>query len=322
MIDVVTVTLNPSVDLSVSVERLVDTVKLRCSPPRKDPGGGGINVARVLKRLGNTCLAIYLAGGSVGDCLADLLDEERVARKCIAVLGETRENVTVLETSTLREYRFLMPGPTIAQHEWHGCLDALEAITPLPRYVVASGSLPPGVPVDFYARVARWAHRHDVRMFVDASGEALAAALETGVFLVKPSLDELRGIVGAPLATPAERREAAELLVQRGRAHKVALSMGSGGALLAATDGTVELPAVPVHVASAVGAGDSFLAAMLWALDHEASSQQALRYAIAAGSAAVLNPGTALCDTADVIRLYRASYDFAAADADSGDWNK
>jgi 6-phosphofructokinase 2 len=322
MIDVVTVTLNPSVDLSFSVERLVDTVKLRCGRPRKDAGGGGINVARVLKRLGSTCLAMYLAGGSVGDCLADLLDEERVARKCIAALGETRENVTVLESSTLREYRFVMPGPTIAEHEWRACLEALEAMAPLPRYVVASGSLPPGVPVDFYARVARWAHQHGVRMIVDASGEALAAALEMGVFLVKPSLDELRGLVGAPLATAAERREAAELLVQRGRAHKVALSMGSGGALLAAADRTVALPAVPVHVVSAVGAGDSFLAALLWALDHEANSEEALRYALAAGSAAVLRPGTALCDTADVIRLYRASYDFAEADADGGNSNR
>ena len=317
MLDVVTLTLNPSVDLSLSVERLVDTVKLRCSQPQKDAGGGGINVARVLKRLGSTCLAMYLAGGSVGDRLADLLDAERVARMRIAVAGETRENVTVRETSTLREYRFVMPGPTIAEREWRRCLEALEAIAPLPRYVVASGSLPPGVPTDFYARIARWAHQHDVRMAVDASGEALAAALEIGVFLVKPSLDELRGLVGAPLATLAEQREAAQVLVHRGRAHKVALSIGSQGAVLATTDGAVELPAVPVPVASAVGAGDSFLAAMLWALDHEASSEEALRYAIAAGSAAVLKPGTALCDPADLIRLYRASYDLAPADADS-----
>ena len=322
MIDVVTVTLNPSVDLSFSAERLIDTVKLRCTKPRKDAGGGGINVARVLKRLGSTCLAMYMAGGSVGDCLADLLDEERVAQKRIAIRGETRENITVLERSTLHEYRFVMPGPAIEEREWRACLEALEAMTPLPRYVVASGSLPPGVPVDFYARVARWAHRHDVRMIVDASGEALAAALEMGVFLVKPSLDELRGLVGAPLATAAERREAAELLVQRGSAHKVALSMGSGGALLAAADRTVALPAVPVHVVSAVGAGDSFLAALLWALDHEANSEEALRYALAAGSAAVLKPGTALCDTTDVIRLYRASYDFAESDADGGDSNR
>lgn len=312
MADIVTLTLNPSIDLSLSVERLVDTVKLRCSQPRKDPGGGGINVARVLKRLGSDCLAIYLAGGSTGGCLGGLLAQEQLQTKHIAIDAETRENVTVLETSTLREYRFVMPGPTVSELEWRRCLDALEAIDPPPRYVVASGSLPPGVPVDFYARVARWAHRAGVAMALDASGEALAAALEVGVFLIKPSLDELRGLSEGPLATWGEWREAAQRLVEQGRAHKVALSVGGHGAVLATQHGVVQLPAVPVTVVSAVGAGDSFLAAMIWAIDHEASSEEALRYAIAAGSAAVTNPGTTLCDPADVVRFYHDSLALAA----------
>lgn len=307
MADIVTLTLNPSVDLSLSVERLVDTVKLRCSQPRKDPGGGGINVARVLKRLGSDCLAIYLAGGPTGDCLGGLLAVEQVQTKCLAIAAETRENVAVLETSTLREYRFVMPGPMVTEPEWRRCLDELEAIDPPPRYVVASGSLPPGVPTDFYARVARWAHKARVAMVLDASGEALAAALDEGVFMIKPSLDELRGLSEEPLATRAQWREAAQRLVQLGCAHKVALSVGGHGAILATQGGVVQLPAVPVNVVSAVGAGDSFLAAMIWAIDHEASAEEALRYAIAAGSAAVTNPGTTLCDPADVVRFYRDS---------------
>ncbi|MBU6488157.1 MAG: 1-phosphofructokinase family hexose kinase [Burkholderiales bacterium] len=312
MVDIVTLTLNPSVDVSLSVERLVDTVKLRCSQPRKDPGGGGINVARVLKRLGSDCLAIYLAGGSAGDCLGGLLATEQLQTKRIAIRAETRENVTVLETSTLREYRFVMPGPTVSELEWRRCLGELEAIDPPPRYVVASGSLPPGVPADFYARVARWAHKAGVAMALDASGEALAAALEVGVFLIKPSLDELRGLSEGPLATRAQWREAAQRLVQRGCAHKVALSVGGRGAVFATQSGVVQLPAVPVTVVSAVGAGDSFLAAMIWAIDHEASPEEALRYAIAAGSAAVTNPGTTLCDPTDVVRLYHDSLALAA----------
>ncbi|KAA0085052.1 1-phosphofructokinase family hexose kinase [Paraburkholderia sp. T12-10] len=313
MVDIVTLTLNPSVDLSLSVDHVVDTVKLRCSEPRKDAGGGGVNVARVLKRLGSNCLAVYLAGGAVGACLAELLDAERVDGKCIAIEGGTRENVTVLETSTRKEYRFVMPGPTLTELEWRRCLNELEALDPAPRYVVASGSLPPGVPHDFYARVARWAHTNGVRMALDASGDALAAALDVGVFLVKPSLDELRALAHAPLAEPPQWREAAQHLVERGAARIVALSLGGRGAFFATAGHVVALPAPPVTVVSAVGAGDSFLAAIIWALDHEASHEQALRYAIAAGSAAVLRAGTALCDTADVIRLYRDSYELAPA---------
>lgn len=307
MADIVTITPNPSVDLSFSVDRLVDTVKLRCARPRKDAGGGGINVARVLHRLGSDCTALYLAGGAAGACLGELLDAEQVPRTCIEVAGETRENVTVLDESTHREYRFVLPGPQVTDLEWQRCLDDLETIDPLPRYVVASGSLPPGMPTDFYARVARWARARDVRMALDASGEALSAALDEGVFLVKPSLDELSGLVGRLLTTPEHWREAARQLVQRGRAHGVALTLGSRGAVFATPEGVIGLPALPVEVVSAVGAGDSFLAAMIWALDHDADSKEALRYAIAAGSAAVRNRGTTLCDAADVVRLYRDS---------------
>lgn len=314
MVDIVTLTLNPSVDLSLAVDHVVDTVKLRCSEPRRDAGGGGVNVARVLTRLGSDCVALYLSGGSVGACLADLLEAEQVRTKCIAVEGGTRENVTVLDTATRKEYRFVMPGPAVTELEWRRCLGELEALDPVPRYVVASGSLPPGVPHDFYARVAHWAHRNGVRMVLDTSGDALAAALEAGVFLVKPSLDELRALANAPLAEPPQWREAAQDLVQRGAARIVALSLGRRGALFASDAHRVALPAPPVAVVSAVGAGDSFLAAMIWALDHEASPEQALRYAIAAGSAAVLRPGTALCDKADVIRLYRDSYELESLD--------
>lgn len=305
MADIVTITPNPSVDLSFAVAHLVDTVKLRCGPPRTDAGGGGINVARVLHRLGSECLAVYLAGGATGVRLGELLDVERVAKASIEVEEETRENVTVLDESTRREFRFVLPGPTVTEIEWRRCLHYIESIDPLPRYVVASGSLPPGVPSDFYGRVARWAHARGVRLALDASGDALRAALEEGVFLVKPSLDELSGLVGAPLTTPSLWREAVGELVRRGKAWGVALTLGARGALFATKDDVVSLPALPVDVVSAVGAGDSFLAALIWALDHDASSIEALRYAIAAGAAAVRNPGTALCDASDVVRLYR-----------------
>ncbi len=308
MAEIVTITPNPSVDISFSVDRLADTMKLRCGEPRKDAGGGGINVARVLRRLGSECLAIHLAGGRTGVALDALLDAEHVPYKCVFIRNETRENVTVLETSTRREFRFVMPGPTVTEAEWHRCLRHLDELDPQPRYLVASGSLAPGMPQDFYARIAHWARINDVRMVLDASGDALAAALEVGVFLVKPSLDELRELTGAPLSDSSQWCDAARQLVQRSLARNVAVTLGARGAIIATEDRLISLPAVPVKVVSAVGAGDSFLAAMVWAFDHEANTEEALRYSIAAGCAAVLRPGTALCDPADLIHMYRDSY--------------
>ncbi|CAN7592712.1 1-phosphofructokinase family hexose kinase [Trinickia sp. LjRoot230] len=309
MAQIVTITLNPAVDISFSVAQLLHTRKLRCAQARKDPGGGGINVARVLQRLGSECVAIYLAGGNTGLELGRLLDAENVGGERIAIQGETRENVTVHETSTHREFRFVMEGPEVSGAEWTRCLERLGEFDSVPRYLIASGSLPPGVPSRFYAELAHWARAHDVRMGLDASGEALAEALEVGVFLVKPSLRELCELAGAELTEEAQWREAAQRLTRECRAHCVALTLGERGAMMATQERIIRLPAVPVPVVSAVGAGDSFLAALVWALEHDADWAHALRYAIAAGSAAVMNPGTMLCNPADVIHLYRQSFD-------------
>lgn len=178
MTDIVTVTLNPAVDVATSFEQVTDTRKLRCSAARRDPGGDGINVARVAQRPGGDCVALYLCGGATGQMLQQLLDTERVAGLRIEIAGETRENFSVQETSTGREYRFVLPGPTVARHEWQRYIDHVGALEVQPRYLVMSGSLPPG--------------------------SALAAALEAGVWLVKPSLNELRGLTGQPLVSESE----------------------------------------------------------------------------------------------------------------------
>lgn len=217
MTEIVTLTLNPAVDLSFSVERMVDTRKLRRSDPRKDAGGGGINVARVAHRLGADCLALYAAGGETGRLLRALLEAEEVPACELAIAGDTRENIAVLERSTGREFRFVLPGPRVSQPEWLGVLEHIDALAPAPHYLVASGSLPPGVPPDFYARLARSARAKGYRLAVDASGEALAAALAEGVYLVKPSLDELRELTGKPLISQTDWRDAACGIVRSGQ---------------------------------------------------------------------------------------------------------
>jgi 6-phosphofructokinase 2 len=169
--------------------------------------------------------------------------------------------------------------------------------------VVASGSLPPGVPADFYARVARLCRDRGARLVLDASGPALAAALACGVYLVKPNLRELSELLGETLDDPGAWQAAAKRLVDDGSAEVVALSLGHRGALLTTADGAWQADALPVQVASAVGAGDSFVGGMVSALQGGEGLQTAFGWAMAAASATLLTSGTALCRAEDVRRL-------------------
>ena len=297
----VTFTPNPALDVSTRVDRLVDAHKMRCEAPQLHPGGGGINVARVLHRLGGEVLAIYPGGGSTGERLHGLLAHEGVLDLRLPIAAETRESFTVTESSSGREYRFVLPGPTLQPHEWAACLRSLRQWSP--AWIVSSGSLPPGVPDDAHAQIAREALALGSRMVVDSSGAALAAALAQGVWLVKPSLRELAEQVGTPLTTPALQRQAARQLIEQGQAQMVALSLGSAGAMLVTADQCLQAKALSVPVAGSVGAGDSFLAGLVWALDAGVDLHQALATAMAAGAAAVMAAGTGLCQPQDVARL-------------------
>lgn len=301
--EILTITLNPALDVSTSTDKVVDTHKLRCAAAQFHPGGGGINVARVLHRLSSQCLAIYPSGGVTGERLGQMLDQEQVPRHCWRIAGETRESFSVHETSSGNDFRFVLPGPTLETAEWQACLDYLGGLATPPRDVVASGSLPPGVPPDFYARLARLVKARGSRMIVDASGPALAAALAEGVYLFKPSLRELRELTGLPLETAAQQREAAQNLIARGQARIVALSLGAGGAMLVTADKALRASALQVQVASTIGAGDSFVGGLVWALNRGDRLEDAFRHGMAASAAALLTPGTALCQPPDVERL-------------------
>ena len=299
----VTVTPNPALDIATSVAQLQDSHKLRCAAPQVHPGGGGINVARVLHRFGAQVLALYPAGGASGDRLQRLLQDEGVPEQRLRIAGETRESFTVHETASGREYRFVLPGPNLAPSEWAATLDALRRLDPAPAWVISSGGLPPGVASDGHAALARLARGMGARVVVDSSGAALVAALQQGVCLIKPSLRELSELAGTDLSTAVLQRQAARQLIQRGQAQMVALSLGAGGALLVTADSCLQATALPVPVQGSVGAGDSFLAALVWALDAGQDLHQVLATAMAAGAAAVMAAGTGLCQPAEVERL-------------------
>lgn len=301
--DILTLTMNPALDVSTSTDKVTDTHKLRCAAAQFHPGGGGINVARVLQRLGSNCLALYPAGGMNGQRLRQLLDQEQVRSQSLAIAGETRESFHVHETASGRDFRFVLPGPALNTAEWQACLDVVSGAAAPPSWLVASGSLPPGVPVDFYAQLTRLARTRGSRVVLDSSGPALAAALAEGVHLIKPSLRELRELTGLPLETDPQRLAAARTLIAAGQAQIVALSLGEEGALLVTAGQALRASAVPVTVASTIGAGDSFVGGLVWALSRQTDLAQAFRYAMGSAAAALLSAGTALCQPADVERL-------------------
>jgi 6-phosphofructokinase 2 len=301
---IVTLTMNPALDVSSTVDRVVSEHKLRCGPSRFDPGGGGVNVSRAIRNLGGNSVAVYPLGGPTGQAYRGFLEHAGIIGRVITIAGNTRESFTVDETSTGEQFRFVLQGPEFREPEWRACLSVVGDHLPVGGFLVASGSLPPGVPDDFYAMLARIAHEHDIRVVVDASGPALAAALDEGVFLIKPSRDELAELVDAPgeLDRP-EQVEAARSIVVDGRAEVVALTLGAGGAVLVTADDELHLPTPKVEVASAVGAGDAFLAGLVLRLAERRPLADAFRTAVAAGSATAMLPATELCRAEDVARL-------------------
>lgn len=300
---VLCLTMNPSVDLSTDTERVVPTHKLRCGATLHDAGGGGVNVARVVLRLGGQSHALCPAGGPSGEWLKTRMVNEGLAATFLPIADETRVSFTVHELNSGAEYRFVMPGPTLSEPEWQACLQALEGLQPFPAWVVASGSLPPGEPVDFYARVARLCRARGARLVLDAAGPALTAALAEGVYLVKPNLRELGELLDEPLETPAAWQAAAQGLVDRGAAEVVALTLGHLGAVLASREGLWCADPLAVPVVSSVGAGDSFVGGMVWALQQGQPLIDAFAWGVASGSATLLTAGTALCCPDDVRRL-------------------
>ncbi|MDE8654414.1 1-phosphofructokinase family hexose kinase [Novosphingobium album (ex Liu et al. 2023)] len=298
-----TLTMNPTIDVSYEVDRVRHTHKIRTRNEQYAPGGGGINVARVFVRLGGNARCFYLAGGATGPALDGLIDLHLLVRTRIHIEEPTRVASAVLEMETGKEYRYTPQGPTVAEHEWHACLDALgEADCGV---MVMSGSLPPGVPIDFYARAGHLMKERGIELVVDSSGEALAAAIDAGgLLLVKPSQGELQQLVGYDLDTADAVAAAAMEIIASGKARLVAVTMGHEGAVLARKEGTIYLPALEIEAASAVGAGDSFVAGMVHALMCGKDEVEAFRFGMAAGSAAVLNAGTGLAHPADIKRMF------------------
>lgn len=300
---ILTVTLNPALDVSARAAQVRPTRKLRCHSVQRHAGGGGINVARAVHRLGGDCTAVFTCGGPTGTLVRQLLDAEGVSMHPLNIPDHTRESFTVLDDSTGQEFRFVLPGPEVPSAIWQDLLQQLPSLASGAKFLVGSGSLPPGVPTDFYARMAVRARGFGMAMAVDSSGQALQQALQAGVFLAKPSIGELRELTGQPIPTCLEARTAALEWIAQGKVEMVAISLGAQGAMLVTREGAWWAPPLQVEVHSAVGAGDSFLAGLVLGLSQGRAALEAFALAVACGSAAVMCAGTGLFEAHTVSLL-------------------
>mgnify|MGYP002795024998 CR=1 FL=1 len=301
---IVTLTLNPALDKSTSIDKLQPEKKLRCEEPNYEPGGGGINVSRAINILGGSSLAIYAAGGSSGDKIEELLKKENVHQQRINIKKNTRENLMVVESSTGNQYRFGMPGAEVGQEGLQKCLDAIKNLPDDVKYLVASGSLPPDAPDDFYGTIAEIAKSKNIKCLVDTSGRALVKAAEMGVCIMKPNLGELSSLAGKEEISGLQQEEIAKKIINEGKADILIVSLGARGAMIVTKD-IIEYVVPPtVKQDSTVGAGDSMVGGLILSLSRGDSLSDAVKWGVAAGTAATITPGTELCRKKDVEKIF------------------
>lgn len=305
MSSILTITLNPAIDKSYEVDHLEPDHKLRCPNPQVDAGGGGINVARGIFRLGGEARAFLVAGGHNGDYLQELLASEKIPVEVFGAGGETRESIMVVDRSTRRQYRIVAEGPTLSADHASGIIAMLASLDPFPSIVVASGSLPKGLPEDYYAAIAALVRSKGGKFILDTGGNALKQALAGGVTLIKPNLRELSALAGREELELEEVEEAAMGLIRQGSCEMVVVSLGSAGAMWVTKDGHRQLPAPTVKRLSTVGAGDSMVAGMVWSMQKGRSLDECVAMGVACGTAATMNPGTQLFRREDAMRLYQ-----------------
>jgi 6-phosphofructokinase 2 len=304
MASIVTVTFNPALDKSLSIPALVPDKKIKCSVPVCEPGGGGINVARAIKKLGANAVAVYLAGGDTGKKITRLLKEDSIESIAIEIGESSRENLIVQDVSTKKQYLFDMPGPEVTKQEWQKCLDIIDELLDV-KYIVASGSLPPGVPDDVFAQLSSIAKRKNARLIVDTSGEGLKRAVQSGVYLIKPNIRELSRLVGKEELNLDSATGAAKTLIDKGKCEAVVVSLGPLGAMLVTKDLAIQVAPPELQIKSTVGAGDSMVAGIVLGLLESKTLLEAVQFGVACGTAATLNPGTELCIKEDAENLYK-----------------
>ncbi len=303
MANIITITFSPSIDKSATVKALVPEKKLKCSHPKLQPGGGGINVARVISKLGGDVIAVFPSGGYTGIFFNHLLEKEKVPFAIVETKNETRENFVILDKLTNKQYRFGMPSNALLENEWAACLRIIDNHKNV-DFIVASGSLPPGVPHNIYGQLAKIAKNNNAKFIIDTSGEALKHVVDEGVYLLKPNLEELGLLVGIENLNITQAKKVAKELILQKNCEIIVVSLGSEGAMLITKSRVYIVKPPKITVKSTVGAGDSMVAGIILCLSNGKSLKESLQFGVACGTATAMNAGTELCKKDDVEKLF------------------
>ena len=306
MSKIVTITLNPSIDKSISVPSLIADQKIKCTDVQFEPGGGGINISRAIKRLGGKSKAFFFSGGNFGNFFIELIKTKKIDYQSFKIKAETRECVIVFDESNSNQYLLDVKGPNVTSSESNSFLKAISKLKQV-DYLVVSGSLPTGIPNDYFVQLAKIAKKIGAKFILDTSGEPLKMALNEGVYLTKPNLREMGLLFGIEKIELAVAKEKAIELVQLKKAEIVVVSLGADGALVVTKDFAEHFPAPKVKKISTVGAGDSMVAGIVLKLSKGKTIQEAIQYGLASGSATTMNAGGILCTKEDADRLYRTA---------------
>lgn len=297
MAEILTITLNPAIDVSTAVDHVVSGPKLRCGPPRADPGGGGINVSRTIRRLGGESLAFVAIGGANGQHLKRLLAQEGVRLAAFEIEGETRQSLAVTDLKTGQQYRFVLPGPDWRNDDVDRALTAVAKASVQDGYTVISGSSPPGVPVDFIARLSANLAETGSHLIADTSGAPLRHLVSHPADLAVLRMDfaEAKDLAGSELPDRAATARFAAGLVEKRVAETIVIARGADGSTLVRNDMALHCSREVKDVVSAVGAGDSFVGAFTLSLASGSDWAGALQRGTAAASAVMLSEATELC---------------------------
>jgi 6-phosphofructokinase 2 len=306
MKSIITLTMNPSVDQSSTTPIVTNEKKLRCSNIRYDPGGGGINVTRAINKLGGKSKAFYPAGGNIGNLLEELLKKEKIDQVRFIIRESTRLNIHIIEERSDKQYRFNMPGTPIQEHEWQHVITSLKDFIPSPDYIVASGSLPLNVPIDFYRKLSALSKEINCKLILDTTSEPLKHALNEGLYIIKPNLNEFQQLLGNKVLNKTEIIHKAQQIIQSNQCKYIVISLGKNGAFLITADNYEHLASPFVPIKSRVGAGDCMVGGITLMLAKGKSIKEAVRYGISAGTAAVMTPGTELCRKEDTEQIYES----------------
>jgi 6-phosphofructokinase 2 len=291
---IITLTVNPALDKSAKVDGLIPDHKLKCHSIQYEPGGGGINISRMLKRLGSETSCIVTSGGDTGNRLTDLLIKESVQPNIIPVKAWTRENLSVVDTHSNLQYRFGMPGNELSKKELESIKNLLKELVNPKDMLVLSGSLTQNMPLDYYAQLIKFLANKDINIVIDTSGQALIEALKENVYLIKPNQRELAQLAEKEFMYTAEQETFAMELVKSKKAQYVVVSLGARGAFIACKEGVFYKTTPSVKVKSTIGAGDSMVAGLLYGIQNGFPPEKMLKWGVACGVATTMSEGTGL----------------------------